>query len=360
MSLESPALVDALVAWSAGHLASRDSRYRCTALEARSNSLRSLATSLASSGSASEINAAISLILMTSEVCLGLHTNWYSHLSGTKQIIMAAQSPSSIKGPSLVGPDALKQTSEGQWILRNFAYHDVLGSVTLGTKPLIQSQYLAGITDVVDTYLGVASGILASISYISCLEGPTLVHDFIRCNEQNEIGYNCFMLIEQKLKTWVCSSGTSLALASLAYTYRHSALIYLYRRIIRALNRQLVLPEFQHQHFIRDLHWKIQSEVLAVVQHVKNIPLNEIVESALLFPLFMAGCETKESVQMDFFAMRLDSMLRKRHFHNIQQAWDVLREIWERRRGQNLSMSDYDDLDWEDVVKSQEKELLLT
>jgi hypothetical protein len=220
---------------------------------------------------------------------------------------MSARSPSPTNGPSLVGPDVLKQTSEGQWILRNFAYHDVLGSVTLGTKPLIQGQYLAGITDVVDTYLGVASGILASISYISCLDGPTLVHDFIRCHEQNETGYNCLMLIEQNLKTWVCSSGTSPALAALAYTYRHSALIYLYRRIIRALNHQPVLPEFRHQHFLCDLHWKIQNEVLAVVQYLENIPLSEIVESALLFPLFMAGCETKQSTQMDFFAMRLDS-----------------------------------------------------
>lgn len=105
MALESPALADALVAWSAGHLASRQNSYRPTELAARSKSLQSLVLSLSSCDAAkSGINAATSLILMTSEVCLGFHTNWYSHLIGMKDIITAAHFPTSTSDSVLLGP----------------------------------------------------------------------------------------------------------------------------------------------------------------------------------------------------------------------------------------------------------------
>ena len=84
--MESPTLADTLVAWSAEHLSSHNNRYQKTALEARSTALRLLTLSLSSRTiSSSEVNAATSLVLMTSEVCLGYHTQWHNHLIGTKK-----------------------------------------------------------------------------------------------------------------------------------------------------------------------------------------------------------------------------------------------------------------------------------
>ncbi|CAG8247824.1 unnamed protein product [Penicillium salamii] len=361
MALESPALANALIAWSAGHLASREISYRSTALEARSKSLRSLALSLSSSGAAQgEINSATSLILMTSEVCLGFDTNWYRHLIGVKDIITSAQSFVSANESQILGVNALKQSPEGHWILRNFAYHDIIGSVTLGTKPLIQSQYLQGLTDVVDTYFGVASGILPFISEISCMEELDIVCDCITLHDENETMPNFLMQIEQGLKAWRCSSKTDPALTSLAYVYRSSSLIYLYRRTIRALIRHPVLPELQHQSFILELHRKIEGEVSTLSWYVESISYHEDVESALLFPLFIAGCETKDSSQMEIIRLRLELMHEKRHFKNIQQALNVLREIWEMRQIQREGVLDNCDVDWQGIVNSQEVVLLLT
>ncbi|PWY95727.1 hypothetical protein BO94DRAFT_541832 [Aspergillus sclerotioniger CBS 115572] len=353
MTLESPALADALVAWSAGHLASRDSCYRFTALEARSNALRSLAMSLSSHDiSSGEVNAATSLILMTSEVCLGWHTRWYSHLIGAKNIIMSTQSSTSTEGSLIRGPDALKQSPEGQWILRNFAYHDILGSVTLGTQPLIPGSYLQGITDVVDTYLGVAAGILVFISDISCLNPLDLVNDYMPLNES-------FTSIERRLKAWVCPPGTNQALASLAHAYRSSALIYLYRRAIRGLRLRNVLSGTWPEDLYRDLHSKIQDEIVTVLRHIEIIPSSGVVESALLFPLFMAGAEATHRAHMDMVCMRLEVMMGKRHFHNIQRALEVLQGVW-REREARQNVADGCDVDWKEIVDRQEGGLLLT
>ncbi|PYI00920.1 hypothetical protein BO78DRAFT_434074 [Aspergillus sclerotiicarbonarius CBS 121057] len=353
MTLESPALADALVAWSAGHLASQDSCYRSTALEARSNALRSLAMSLSSHDTASgEINTATSLILMTSEVCLGWHTKWYSHLIGAKNIIMSTHFSTSTDGSPIRGPDALKQSPEGQWILRNFAYHDILGSVTLGTKPLIPGSYLQGITDMVDTYLGVASGILVFISDISCLDPLGLVDDYMSLNE-------CFNSTERDLRTWVCPPGTNLALTSLAYVYRSSALIYLYRRALRGLKLQNVFSGTQPEDLFCELHSKIQNEVSTVLQRTASIPPSGIVESALLFPLFMAGGEATDRAHMDMITLRLELMLGKRHFHNIQRALEVLQEVWKERNARQ-NVADDSDVDWKEIVDRQEGGLLLT
>lgn len=49
------------------------------------------------------------------------------------------------------GPDALKAASEGRWVLRDSADHDTVGSLTLSTKPLLDSEYPKDITDEVDT-----------------------------------------------------------------------------------------------------------------------------------------------------------------------------------------------------------------
>ncbi|KAJ5235455.1 uncharacterized protein N7469_004623 [Penicillium citrinum] len=360
MTLESPALADALVAWSAGHLASHDSRYRTTALEARSTALGSLAMSLSSQAiPSSEVNAATSLVIMTSEVCLGYHTQWYSHLIGTKNIIMSTQCPESTGTLRRWGPDALKQSTEGQWILRNFAYHDILGSVTLGKPPLIPSCYLQDIADVIDTYLGVAFGVLLIISDISCLEPLELVADYLLSNSLPKRESGRFSSIERRLQTWECPPGTNLSLESLAYTYRSSALIYLYRRALRELRSHRNSLGVQCEHPIRDLHSKIQNEVLKVLQHTDGIPSSAIVESALLFPLFIAGGEATDHSHVSIIRSRLELMLHKRHFRNIYQSLEVLKCVWEQRKA-SQGTADYSELDWKDIIDQQGGVLLLT
>ncbi|KAF7593579.1 hypothetical protein BBP40_011199 [Aspergillus hancockii] len=359
MSLESPALVDALLAWSSGHLSSLDDTYQLVALQARSTALNLLAESISANGTiCCETSAATGLVLLTSEVCLGDHTKWYKHLLGVKHIIMSAQS----RGPAgigiLQGPDALKQSPEGQWVLRNFAYHDVLGSVTLGKPPLLHGEYLRGITDVVDTYLGVATEVLITISEISYLEPITLGFDFVQSYNMG----NSFYTLEQALISWKCRSSATALLEALAYTYRSAALIYLFRRTLRglkALNPSLLFALNSNIDFLQPLHGKIQAAVLTLLQHVAEVPLDALPESALLFPLFLAGGEAIDPLHMEMVRMRLRLMLKKRRFQNIQRTLEVLDEVWNRRR-MSTRTGGNGDVDWQEIVDRNSEGLLLT
>lgn len=358
MAVESPALADALIAWSSGHLSVYDSAYHITALEARATSLRALAKALTSKDIAiRETNAAASLVLLTSEVCLGDHTKWYNHLIGVQQIIEFSQSPVSVDGLVLCGSEALKQSPEGQWVLRNFAYHDILGSVTLRKPPLIPGHYLEEITDVVDTYLGVGSEILIFISEISCHYTSSLAHGYLSSDEVNPDTTNPWSAIEQKIKTWRCPPGTLQTLASLAYAYRCAALIHLYRQTVRGLKLvHDVLHWGQYENLTVALYSKLEAEVSTTLQYVSNIPLNDVPESALLFPLFLVGAEATHSSHMETIRIRLRLMAEKRNFQNIQRALGALEGIWECR-AQGVGTNQ---LDWQDVVGHQGDDLLLT
>ncbi|KAL4794345.1 hypothetical protein BDV19DRAFT_399492 [Aspergillus venezuelensis] len=366
MAMEAPILREALVAWSAGHLALRDSRYHSVALEARSRALQLLVQSLSAHGiAAAEINAATSLVLMTSEVCLGCHTEWYRHLNGVKNIIMSIQlSGPDYGGAEVHGPEALKQSSEGQWILRNFAYHVIIGSVTLGKKPLLESHFLADLADSLDTYLGVAFGILIIISEISSLDGRSLALEYLQAQSQPRTGHhantsNFFEDIKEKLQSWACPrrSEPDPALVSLAYAYRASALVYLYRRTLRELR----LHDMLSQIHINALISHIQGQLSMILQYISTIPVSGVVESALLFPCFIAGTEVTDREAMDSIRARMHEMSRKRDFSNIQRALGLLEEVWEERDAAKVDVGNYgNDVDWWDIVGRRYGGLLLT
>ncbi|KAK1143592.1 hypothetical protein N8T08_006202 [Aspergillus melleus] len=189
MAVDSPALADALVSWSSGHLAATNASYRVTALEARSTALHALTETISSAPddlTCCETNVATCLVLLTSEVCLGDHT----------------------------------------------------GCVTLVAKPLTKAEYLEGIAGLVDTYLGVASEILLFISEISCLEPMELVYEYVDESDDSPFVFlgDRYASLERRIKGWKCQLDTAPTLEAVAYAYRSAALLYLYRRILRALD----------------------------------------------------------------------------------------------------------------------------
>lgn len=103
------------------------------------------------------------------------------------------------------------------------------------------------------------------------------------------------------------------------------------------------------------LYSKIEVGVSTTLQYVANIPLDDVPESALLFPLFLVGAEAMHSSHMDMIRIRLSLMAKKRNFQNIQRVLGVLEEIWECR----AQGSGSNQLDWQDIV-GQSDDLLLT
>ncbi|ETN41656.1 uncharacterized protein HMPREF1541_03592 [Cyphellophora europaea CBS 101466] len=342
MAMESKALADSLVAWASSHLALTDQSYELLSLESHSSAVRALSSSLVTHNddlALHETNASACLALLISEVCQGDRQIWYSHLLGAKSIIESARSG------DLRGVDAFKLTSEGQWVLRNFAYHDVLASVTLSQPPLLDGSYLEGITNVVDSCVGVASGILKIIADICALD-----HRLRSEGLDHHDGRTSFIQLETQLRDWEFPPDTTQNLAAVGQAYRCAAQIVLYRAW-----RQLLPEELDqspgHDETSRQIG--VDEAVTVLLESIANIPQQSIAEGPLVFPLFLAGGETMAPAQQQIIRTRLQASFEFRRFQNISRALEILETLWERRKTDS-------NLDWKDVLAESGGGLILT
>ncbi|KAK2000909.1 hypothetical protein LX36DRAFT_571324 [Colletotrichum falcatum] len=361
MAMESSVLYDALVAFASGHLSLSNASYRVTALKAHSTAISNFATALSAPQhhvTWYETKAATCLAFVIGEVCRGDNRGWSSHLHGAKLLIESAVVNTSA-GAVLRGPDVFKKSSEGQWILRNFAYHDIIGSVTLRRRPLLDSSYLDGITDVVDTYLGVATDLLRHVATLRVLDeetrlGPEFADEHV--SKRRALFHATCKNVEQDLQHWQCRPDAPPELAALAYAFRSAVLIILYR-LIR--DRVTSDGDGQDEGSVATawdiLPTKIRTQVSNILRHVSDISIGSHTESAILFPLFFAGSEATEEVHMDAVRVRLQMTLQKRQFQNIARSLSILEDLWRRRRTAGASR-----VDWTDILDETGEHLLLT
>lgn len=350
MAMESQTLFDSVVALASGNLSNFDPAYQVAAMEARSRALRGLGADVSRPFTAihdCETALASSLLLSASEAILGLRTGWSEHLSGARSVIMSARLPRGA-GPrkELRGPEAFGGSTEGEWLLRNFAYHDILGSVTSGRPALIPGEYLEGLGDTVDSYLGVHSQLLVYVSQISSLRAPedVLAPDERRSDAEKSTDRMaaCYQ-IEQKLRSWHPTSSDPI-LEATAYAYKSAALIYLYQRM-----RQIT-PVTATSDLV------VSGEVRMVLDSIAKIPEDAHPDGILLFPLFMAGGETTSLQDMEIIRLRLRSIDTIRGFRNVLRACEVLEEVWQTR----TTATECNSVDWKDILHSQGGGLLLT
>lgn len=355
MAMESAALFDVLLALASGHLSLTDETHKLTALEIRSSAIRNLATAISTPSYElihRETNAAACLGFVIYEAGVGDNRSWYTHLKGSYHIIA---STSAYSGGRLVeGPEAFKASPEGQWILRNFAYHDVIGSITLQKRPLLNGDYLDDMTNVVDSCLGVAVGLLRILGRISCLDVDTPLQEPTTADyaEQQQFLVTCAG-IEQELFDWECRLDVEPGLAALAYAYRNATLICLYR-LVRGRLKAGCISVVNNQ-TVETVQAKIQTQVSDTIQRLADIPINSAPESALLFPVFMIGGEARDQTQMDIVRTRLQLMAQKRQFRNLSQARWLLEDLWDLWKTPHGA-----DVDWTQIRAASGEDLLLT
>lgn len=362
MAMESAALLDVLLALASGHLSLSDESYKVAALEARSNAIRSLVMAINSPSDQvayHEANAAACLGFVTYEAGVGDCRAWYTHLKGIQNII---ESTSAYAGGKLLnGPEAFKHSTEGQWILRNFAYHDIIGSITLQKTPLLQGDYLDGITEVVDSCIGVAAGLLGILACIGFLGEKTIITRLTsddRVREKLQQLQCAYAEIERELLNWYYHPDASPGLAALAYSYRAAALIVLYRLVRSRIksSRGAALDLWGPEADAMDaIETKIQGQVADALEHVSEIPIGSAPEGALLFPIFIVGGESVEQDHIEMVRSRLRLMARKRQFRNLSQAREVLEDLWDLRKTREGV-----DVDWTQILESSGEDLLLT
>ncbi|KAJ3521425.1 hypothetical protein NM208_g13293 [Fusarium decemcellulare] len=346
MAFECPTLMYAVSAWASSHLALRDDKFKPLSLRHRGHALARLQESVQQSELSTEMCLAVTMVLCSMESIAEATDGWYPHLTGAAAAL-AWQPEQSL---STVDPkQAVQATFEGRWLLRNFAYHDIMMSVSMDCRPFIRGFYWASEDDsLADPYFGFASRILFLISETSILNV-----DFAEAKLASRTRGNDFSgrsrIIECELQSWLCPSGQDDSpLALLGEAYRNAALIHLYRTLARHING--------YSHVLKT---KIKTCVDAICKLSQRVSEGCLVECTLLFPLFMAGGEAYESTEIQAIREKLVEMVKWRKFRNVEACLDILDEVW-RRRADGSRREDQDKVDWLDVVKHRDWKLSIS
>lgn len=366
MAMDSPPLLDSLIAWSSAHLSCFDPSYKITAVEKQSIAFSAVANSLSSNSELDclrETDLASCLVLCATEVSLGDTSRWYDHLVGAKHIIL----PARLQGPGgriYNGTKAFMNSLDGTWLLRNFAYHDILGSVTTGEEPLLKGDYwIHDNVEVIDAYAGVASRVLALISEASCLPleetkcGKVVEEDGDSESSEAYDIFQSYRKLEIKIREWTCPPATQKGLVSMAHAYRGAASIHLYRKWRKALQQENS-PSPSTADQLPILNSKISIAVGDTLRHISEVQPTSLPECGLLFPLFMAGGDTTDPTHIEIIRVRLKTLLDHRGFRNIKNATDILEELW-RLKACGVKNKSGVEVDWVDVIQRTGIKLIL-
>lgn len=171
MAIDDSSLLYALFAYPSIHLHTSapvpPSISPLTRLKFESEAARGLSEAIRLNN-VSESAIACALICSTAEVVSGDTTRWFIHLQGAGHLINQ-------RG----GPDRLRRTSDGLFLLRNFAYHDILAALSTGGRPRISGVYWVEDGPIsADCLMGVAHELLGHISDISVLIADANDNDY--------------------------------------------------------------------------------------------------------------------------------------------------------------------------------------
>jgi hypothetical protein len=259
------------------------------------------------------------------------------------------------------------RSRDGQWLLRNFAYHDVLGSVTSTEGPLLKGAYWIddnATETVVDSYVGIGSGVLAILSEICDLdtkmvfstdESSTDSGVEIEIEPESDF-WQIADELESKLQHWQCPECSDSPLVELAEAYRHAAFIALYRKQRSVLTSQ---PQLSLGRTLSQITFKLAQAVNSTIVHIQQVPSQSLPECGLLFPLFMVGGDTLDAKNIELVRVRMQRLLKERGFGNIGKAQEVLEELW-RLRVTGAKGPEGRELDWMDILRSKGWRLMLS
>lgn len=240
---------------------------------------------------------------------------------------------------------------ESQSVFGHFLYHDCCSMIMNGvladldesfgisqpvpdwTSMCPEDSLNVDLISEVDPLMGLASSLFMKIRRISRVKDLP-----VRSLERNDL----FLTLEREIKEWCVQTehGTSrmvkdldlavhLDLIALAETYRLGAMILLYRT--------------------SDLHSSVLPKIAKqIMSFVARIPDGNQVESGLGFPLFMAGGELVDLIDMQACANKLRGIRDRTKIMNIQGVEEVLERVW---KGKLNGMR----IDWIDVLREEQR-----
>lgn len=362
MAMHSPPLLTSLIAWSSSHLSLRDTSFQQVAMQNRCAALRDLRSALDSDPKDVETNLAMSLVLCSLESIMADNGDaWFLHLNGAAGVIASKLGTEESRDGQ--GATRMLQKFEdahsGRWLLRNFAYRDIVMSVARDQAPLLNSNQFLRLDEprLPDSHFGLASEILEILYHTTALneEVKATIHPASALPESAEVDPDMrpgpsaqspeimtrFLSLEARLTQWTCPPSTDLSLRLLAESYRSSALIHVYRVMRRAFPGQQ-----------DELSLKTTAQVAAIVGYIEQMPTRSLPECTLLFPLFLAGGEATEEPHIKCIRHRMLDMIESRGFRNVEVALSVLAKLWRLRIARKKADASVR-VDWLDIVQQE-------
>lgn len=371
MAFDCATLLDAMAAWSSAHLALRDPSFHNVSLQHRGRVLSNLGAALDSNNLSGEMCLAITMAMCSMETISDATTSgWAHHLFGAAAVLQSGSSDvqkGALQKSQTIINSYWLESVERKWLVRNFAYHDILMSVSLDRRPLITGDYWMSADDeMADPYFAFASKIMLLTSEISvlnadCAENELSIHDE-GSPEENDYAsffeglplnskYDTYLQrardIADELREWKCPAvSADTPLGFLSQTYQSAGLIYLH----------YVLQKYFPQHSTDILTEGIDVYVDSVCDAAQRVPEGSLAECSLLFPLFIAGGEASNATQIERIKNRLYTMNKWRRFRNVNACREVLEDLWEQRG----KLKGTETIGWRDVVRQRGWQLALS
>ncbi|KAJ5807964.1 fungal-specific transcription factor domain-containing protein [Penicillium riverlandense] len=321
MAIVDPSLLHALFAYASVHVDTATSAIPVTP-EARIKFENQVTRGLAEAiknNTVTESTIACALVISTTEVIGGDTSRWLLHLQGAGHLIKH------------LGTSRLLRTSDGAFLLRYFAYHDIMASLSTGHRASVNGVYW--VQDVnttvtsADSFMGLGHHIFRHMTEISAFIADTADLDLSSCSDRRSretlrAEDMAQALRSQDLRLQVDSADSHIqALIHHAEAFRFASLFYLYRHLLRFGDAGAV--------------YKLRMEdcVRQILHYVSQVPSNMFCEIGLLFPLFMAGIGSSDNASMiQYIQDRLTCIETWTKFKHVGRARELLQLLWDKGR----------------------------
>jgi hypothetical protein len=313
MAMDDLALLYALFTYASVHLSitAHQTAVSATAqLEYQSEAARTLSEDIGRN-TVSDSSIACALICCAADFTNGDTERWILHLRGAGQLI-------SMRG----GAERLGQTSDGRFLLRNFAYHDILSAVSSGGRPHMNGVYWNRDSEPsMDALMGIADGLFGLISEVCTLIADvkdSLLSEDLTCDHISR-----GETLAHRLRVQLCTPPTPsagadwLTLSYHAEAYRYASLLLLYH----------LMSDLSPVYLI-----EISECVEKIVYYASVIPPDSTADAGLVFPLFMAGVGAVFGGPIDFIRERLNSIYNRTKFGHIAKVLELLENMWSMGR----------------------------
>jgi len=316
MAQETPALYHAISAMTAFHLSRDTQAFRVQGVEHVRMSLNALNTGIGNGTMSDEGALATTLVLAFAEAFDRHITTGVEHLKGAKILINRA----------LARHQHSPQWSENvrrlKFLYNVWVYLDVLARLTSDSNddddvanPIVFGPVSP--TEEIDPLMGCATTLFPLIGRVANLVRK------VRQSSNNSINIITEAVeLKSLLEKWAPAASfqniedTATTMGhclKTAEAYRYSTLLYLHQAV----------PEIPSA-----TSYQLAKKVLAFLA---SVPITSGACIVHIYPLLAAGCEAQGAEERGWVKDRWEHLSARMWIGNVDRAWEVMREVWDRR-----------------------------